>query len=288
MSSTIFVPTYDVWVKGTQISQDRKKCIDSVEVKETVDGADTCVISISDPEFIFIEDNIFLEESPLKVQLGLDGCTTKQTFEGYISAVDISFPDNGIPKLTITGMDKTHIMNRKKKNKTWNNTTSAKVVESIAKSYGFKCVVEKGYKFTTKESISQSKQTDADFLQKLAKDEIYPFTCRLVGNTIYYVKKGKISSSVMTIHYMEYPHEIINFTPQINTETRQEDTGSSSVSNNKSTTSSSSTSSSSGSPSSSSSSSSSSKTSGSSSSGSSSTSSTKKSKTYDPVTKKWK
>lgn len=280
MSSVLFVPSYDVWVKGTKINQDRKKCIDSVEIKETVDGADTCTINISDPEFIFIEDNIFLEKSSLKVQLGFEGCTTKQTFEGYISAVDISFPENGIPHLTITGMDKTHLMNRTKKNKTWTNTTSAKIVESIVKSYGFKCVVESGYNFKTKESISQSKQTDADFLQKLAKDEIYPFTCRLVGNTIYYVKKGKISSSVMTLHYLEYPHEIINFTPQINTETRQEDTGSSSVSNSKSTSSSSSSSSSSGS------SSSSSKTSGGSS--SSSSSSTKKTKTYDPVTKKWK
>lgn len=286
MSSVLFVPSYDVWVKGTKINQDRKKCIDSVEIKETVDGADTCTINISDPEFIFIEDNIFLEKSSLKVQLGFDGCTTKQTFEGYISAVDISFPENGIPQLTITGMDKTHLMNRTKKNKTWTNTTSAKIVESIAKSYGFKCVVESGYNFKTKESISQSKQTDADFLQKLAKDEIYPFTCRLVGNTIYYVKKGKISSSVMTLHYLEYPHEIINFTPQINTETRQEDTGSSSVSNSKSTSSSSSSSSSSRGSSSSGSSSSSSKTSGGSS--SSSSSSTKKTKTYDPVTKKWK
>ena len=235
-SNTLFVPIYDVWVKGTKLNQTKKKYIDSVQITETVDGADTCNLIISDPEFIFIEDNIFLEKSSLKVQIGIEGCTTKQTFEGYISAVDLSFPENGIPQLNITGMDKTHLMNRKKKSKTWKNTTSANIVKSIAKSYGFKCVVEKNYDFKKKESISQSKQTDADFLQKLAKDELYPFTCRLVGNTIYYVKKGKIGSSVMTLNYLEYPHEIINFTPQINTETRQEDEGTSTVTDNKKTT----------------------------------------------------
>lgn len=280
----LFVPEYRIWVKGSEINQEMKKCIDSVAIKETVDGADTCTIIISDPEFLYIEDNIFLEKSTLKVQMGYNGCTTKQNFEGYISTVDIQFPSNGIPQLSITGMDKTHVMNRKKKSRTWSNTTNAKVVQSIAKSYGFKCVVEKGYDFKKKESISQSKQTDADFLQKLAKDEIYPFTCRLVGNTIYYVKKGKISSSVMTLHYLEYPHEVIDFSPQINTETRQEDTSTSSVSNNKTTTTSGSTKKNSSDSSKSSSKKTTTKTKGS---NTSNSSTKKKTKTYDPKTKKW-
>lgn len=285
MSNGLFVPIYDVWVKGTKLNQDKKKCIDSVSIAETVDGADTCNLIISDPEFLFIEDNIFLEKSSLKVEMGFEGCTTRQKFEGYISAVDLSFPSDGIPQLNIVGMDKTHLMNRKKKNKTWSNTTSAKIVQSIAKEYGFKCVVESGYSFTKKESISQSKQTDADFLQKLAKDEIYPFTCRLVGDTIYYVKKGKISSSVMTLHYLEYPHEIIDFSPQINTETRQEDTGTSSVSDNKTTTKTTDTSGNNTSGNSSDSSAkSSTKTTGN---NTNNTSTKKPTKTYDPVKKKW-
>lgn len=279
MSNGLFVPIYDVWVKGTKLNQDKKKCIDSVSIAETVDGADTCNIVISDPEFLFIEDNIFLEKSSLKVQMGFEGCTTRQNFEGYISAVDLSFPSNGIPQLSIVGMDKTHLMNRKKKSKTWKNTTSAKIVQSIAKSYGFKCVIEKGYSFTKKESIAQSKQTDADFLQKLAGDEVYPFTCRLVGDTIYYVKKGKISSSVMTLHYLEYPHEIIDFSPQINTETRQEDTENSSVTNDKTTTTTKDTS-----TKDTSTKDSSTKTTGN---NTSNTSTNKPTKTYDPVTKKW-
>lgn len=235
MSSNLFVPIYEVWVKGTKLGEDRKKCINSVSVCDTVEGADTCSIDISDPDFVFIEDNIFVEKSSLRVEMGFEGCTTRQEFDGYISAVDISFPNDGVPKLKITGMDKTHLMNRTKKNKTWNNVTHADIVKNIAKSYGFKCVVESGYNFKKHESVSQSNQTDADFIQSLAKKEIYPFTCRLVGDTIYYVKKGKLSSSVMTLHYLEYPHEIISFSPQVNVETRQEETETSSVNNDKTT-----------------------------------------------------
>lgn len=231
-----FAPTYKIYVKGKLLSSTRLRCVESVEIKETVEGADTCSIKIQDPNFLFIDDNIFKEKNSLKVVIGISSCSVTQTFEGYISAVDIEFPESGIPSLTITGMDKTHLMNRKKKSRTFKNTTRAKVVAKIAKSYGFKCVVEKNYKFKTVSSISQSSQTDADFLQKLAGDELYPFTCRLVGNTVYYVKKGKLGTSKMTLHYLDYPHEIQSFSPKVNTETRQEETQTKTVTNSKKTT----------------------------------------------------
>lgn len=231
-----FAPTYKIYVKGKLLSSTRLRCVESVEIKETVEGADTCSIKISDPNFLFIDDNIFKEKNSLKVVMGISSCSVTQTFEGYISAVDVEFPESGIPSLTITGMDKTHLMNRKKKSRTFTKKTRAQIVAKIAKSYGFKCVVEKNYKFKTVSSISQSSQTDADFLQKLAGDELYPFTCRLVGNTIYYVKKGKLGTPVMTLHYLDYPHEIQSFSPKVNTETRQEETQTKTVTNSKKTT----------------------------------------------------
>ena len=51
---------YDVWISGTKMGIDKKECINSIEIKETVDGADTATIQITDPEFLYIEDDIFL------------------------------------------------------------------------------------------------------------------------------------------------------------------------------------------------------------------------------------
>lgn len=212
---------YDVWISGTQLNMEKKQCINSIDIKETVEGADTATIQITDPEFLFIEDNIFIEENTIDIKMGWSNSTYRIEFSGYISALDIEFTTSGVPRLTLTCMDNTHRMNRKKNDKTFKDKTNAEVVKEIVKSYGYKCVVDSDYSFTKKETITQSKQTDIDFLQKLAKDEVHPFTARLVGDTFYYVRMGKYTTPKMTLTYRNYPHEIISFSPKINKETKR-------------------------------------------------------------------
>ena len=212
---------YDVWISGTKLGMNKKACINSISIKETVEGSDSATIQISDPEFLYIEDNIFIEDNSIKIKLGWSNTTYRVTFNGYISAIDINFDSDGIPKLTITCMDNTHVMNRKKKNETYKNCTSAEVVKKIVQGYGYSCVIDSSYSFKRQETITQSNQTDIDFITKLAGDEVYPFTARLVGNTFYYVKMGKLETPKMSLTYKKYPHEVISFTPKINKESKQ-------------------------------------------------------------------
>jgi len=220
---------YNVWICGTLLGMDKKSCINSIDIEETTEGADTAKLVISDPHFLFIEDDIFVEEATIKIMLGWDNTTYRVTFNGYISAIDINFAADGIPVLTCTCMDKTHTMNRDKKNETFTDCTSADVVKKKCAEYGFTCVIEEDYQFAKQETITQSDQTDIDFITKLAEDEVYPFTARLVGNTFYYVKKGKLSTPAMALTYKGFPHEIISFSPKINKETRQSKVESSSL-----------------------------------------------------------
>ena len=220
---------YDVWISGTKLDIDKKACITSIEIKETVEGSDVATIQIEDPEFLYIEDAIFIEDNTIKIKLGWDSTTYRVEFQGYISAIDIDFNSEGSPSLTISCMDNTHVMNRKKKSNTFNNCTSADVVKKIVKSYGYTCVIDSNYSFTKQETITQSNQTDIDFITKLAGDEVHPFTARLVGNTFYYVKMGKLQTPKMTLTYRKYPHEIISFSPKINKESKQVEISSSSV-----------------------------------------------------------
>lgn len=225
----ILAISYDVWISGTQLGMDKKECITSIEVKETVEGADSATIQITDPEFRYIEDNIFLEENEVKIQLGWSGTSYRVEFNGYISAIDITFDSDGMPKVTATCMDNTHKMNRQKKDRTFKDTTSAAVVQQIVQEYGFSCVVDSTYEFKVQETITQSHQTDIEFITKLAGDEVYPFTARLVDSTFYYVKMGKLESPKMSLTYRNYPHEIISFSPQINKESKQVEIKSSSI-----------------------------------------------------------
>lgn len=210
---------WKVSLNGVELDESRRKCINSIDIKEQCDGSNTCTLNVSDPSFLFIEDNIFLEESTVKVELGWHGDTHRIEFSGYISAIDIDFPEEGFPRLSVFCLDESHVMNRKKKQRSWDNVTRADVVKKIAKEYGFKCVVESGYTFTKEDTISQSDVTDIEFCENLAGDEREPFMCKLIGDTLYYVKKGTLKEPTSTLYYKKFPYDVVSFSPKINKET---------------------------------------------------------------------
>lgn len=214
---------YSVHINGKALSQDRRECIESISFNELDDGSDTMTLVISDPEFKYIEDNIFVEEVPVHAQSGWWGETHRRTFDGYISAIDITFPEEGYPRLSILCLDGSHRMNRKEKTRSWDNVTRADVVKIIAKEYGFKCVVQSGYTFTKEDTISQSGVTDIEFCENLASEERDLFKCKLIGDTLYYVKKGLLASPSATVYYKTGDFDVLSFSPKINKETRKEE-----------------------------------------------------------------
>lgn len=223
---------WKVCINGKELDKNRRECIKSIDIEELCDGSDTCTIVVNDPDFYFIEDNIFIEEATISVELGWHGDTHRVTFAGYISAIDIDFPDSGFPVLSIYCLDKTHVMNRKKNKRSWDNVTNADVVKKIAQEYGFKCVIEQGYTFKKEDTISQSDVTDIEFCESLAGKEREPFMCKLVGDTLYYVKKGVLKEPTATLYYKKFPYDVVSFSPKINKETKQQEVSSADINTN--------------------------------------------------------
>ena len=222
MSNTTTV-TWRFWVNNIEIVDTKKACIKSLDLDELCDGSDTLTVTIIDPNFEYIEDNIFVDEAKIIYEHGFETDVERQKFSGYISAIDINFPEDGSPTLTITCLDNSHLMNRKKKNRSWDKVTRADVVKKIAREYGFSTKIEPNYTFATIDTISQSGQTDIEFLESLAGNEREPFLCKLIGTTLHYRKKGLLSDPVATVGYKTYPFDVISFSPQINKETKQEE-----------------------------------------------------------------
>lgn len=90
----ILAIVYDVWISGTKLGMSKKACINSIQIKETVEGSDVATIQITDPEFLYIEDNIFLEDNTIKIRLGWDNTT---------SSINITFRSRNT---LITGVDR--------------------------------------------------------------------------------------------------------------------------------------------------------------------------------------
>lgn len=229
MSSNVSSVFWELSINNVEITGRSKSCINSIEFDELCDGSDTCTLNITDPDFIFIEDNIFIEEAKVLARFGFNEDIDRKEFSGYISAIDISFPEEGSPTLTITCLDNSHLMNREKKNRSWDNVTRADVVRKVAAEYGYYPEIEPNYTFAVQETISQSDQTDIEFLENLATQEREPFMCKVIGTKIVYKKKGLLQTPVTDIGYRTYPFDVISFTPQINKETRQEEVTSANV-----------------------------------------------------------
>lgn len=223
MSSSVSSTFWCLWVNNAEVEDRARACINSIEVDELCDGSDVCTISITDPDFIFIEDNIFTDEASVLVRFGFNEDIERKEFSGYISAIDITFPQEGSPTLTVTCLDSSHLMNRVKKNRSWDNVTRADVVRKIAAEYGYYPEIESNYTFSVQDTISQSNQTDIEFLESLATQEREPFMCKLIGTHIVYKKKGLLQTPVTDLGYKTYPFDVMSFSPQINKETRQEE-----------------------------------------------------------------
>lgn len=212
------MPKYYLYINGKELDTFRYSMIQDITFEDNASGSDLLTINIEDPEFLFINDNIFLEDNKVKFIGGFD-TDLPIRFEGYISIIDIDFPETGSPTLCIQCMDNTHVMNRVKKKRTWNNTTRAKVAREIFREYGFKVVIEdSGIK---EDTISQSDETDIEFLVKLSEDEIEPYLVYLEGTTAYYVKKKILARQQDTLDYRDGNQTILSFSPRINKEVKQ-------------------------------------------------------------------
>ena len=215
---------YDIYLNGEEISFSTKEQILSISITDSANGCSTAQIIINDINFEIIEDDIFIEDVPIKIEGGWNECIHKFNFEGYIAAIDINFGAEGFPVVTLNLIDATHLMNRESKYRTWGNTTSGYVVSNIAREYGFNVKFNPiGYEFAKEETITQSDMTDIQFLRQLADRESDMFTCYLMSDrqTIFYGIRGALDDPVIDLWYRSNSTEIISFNPKINRETVQ-------------------------------------------------------------------
>ena len=215
---------WSVSINGVTLDLQRKRSITSIRIDTQCDGSDTATIDITDKDLVYINDNIFIEDATISISMMFVGTTDKITFSGYVSAIDINFPEDGMPVLSLTCLDGTHVMNRTKKKRSWNNVTRMQVAQKIAAEYGFKFEGETSYNGVVEDTISQSDQTDIEFLEDLASQENELYSCKLRGDTLHYKKKNMTAEAVMAIHYKKYPYEVRSFSPRINKETMQDST----------------------------------------------------------------
>lgn len=208
---------YQLFINGKEIDEYRYTMIDSIDYEDNASGSDLLKITMSDPDLIILSDNIFVEEVRVHFKGGWYlGDITE--FTGYISQIDVDFPDSGTPSIVINCMDNSYIMNTEKKQRTWENTRVSTVATQIFRENGLTPHVDTTP--DTEDTISQN-ETDIKFLINLADQQVEQYIVYVEGTHGYFVKKPVIENPQKTVSYREEDGDLLSFQPSINKYTKQ-------------------------------------------------------------------
>lgn len=217
---------YELSIGGSVLDNNTLSLIEEITHEDFSSGSDLLTIKIIDPDFVFIDSKMFVEEQQVTFKGGWSDESAIE-FEGYISIVDVDFPEEGSPELVIHCMDNTHLMNRVEKKRTWNNKKRSDVVKEIYAEYGLSAEVDDTDEVI--ETITQSEVADIQFIIDLAGEEKEEFLVYVEKNKGYFVKKKVLDSPQETLSYKEGNFDIKSFSPRVNKEVKKEEVNKSEI-----------------------------------------------------------
>lgn len=217
--SDILHSYYELYIGGKKLDGEKLSYIESLVIDDTSSGSDLLTITLSDPNFVFLQDDMFVEETKVMFKGGWYS-DVSVSFEGFISLIEVNFPSDGIPILTISCMDTTHVMNRLQKSRTWNNKRRSDVAKEIFSEYGLKANIDPTKEIV--ETISQSDSTDIQFLVSLASEEVDDYLVYVEGNNGYFKKKQRLSTPQHSIMYKLPPFNLLDLSLTLNKQEKKE------------------------------------------------------------------
>jgi Bacteriophage probable baseplate hub protein len=165
-------PFFQVRIEGEDVTS----WVSSVSLTEDDKQADSVSVTIPDPRMIY-SDALF-EGCVAEVDMGYaEPDQHALMLRATITKVEQTYPENGVPTLTLKGEDKSILMGLQEKKKVWRNRTVTDIVRAIAQPYGFSRVEARldPDPSVSARPITQDGKTDLAFLQELA--ETYHAKC---------------------------------------------------------------------------------------------------------------
>jgi phage protein D len=158
-------PFYQVSVEG----QDITPWVNSVSVVEDDRQADNCSIAIQDPRMVYADalfEGCIAEVDIGYAEAGEHGLLLRAT----ITKIELSYPENGVPALTLKGEDKSIMMGLVERNVLHRQRKVTQIVRAVAEPYHFASVEARLQNDPDLPvPVHQDGKTDLAFLQELAE-----------------------------------------------------------------------------------------------------------------------
>jgi phage protein D len=230
-----YVPIFKIEVEGDDLLEKSVEVF-GVTVNNTLEGADDVFFTVNNPFNPDEKDNfLYLKKGGLfdiqkivknvTVKLGYGDRTSPKTlktvFEVIITAVDVSFPANGISQLTIKGFDHSHRMMKTKRSDNYGSSDKPIKYSDIVK----KIISNPKLKYNLKpedvrdtlephRQLKQDRQSDYEFIKTKLADKL-GFEVFVVGKDFYFRPPANDKSEVITT--LEWGTSLISFSPEVDT-----------------------------------------------------------------------
>lgn len=167
LASESHVSGLAVAVDGQPLMVEYMDRIKSVKVQNIRMLPDACTLQIQDPRSADVDRHPLKVGAMLEIKLGQrTQPATTRVFKGQVAAVEPNFSP-GNTTISVRAYDLAHKLNREKRTKTWQNSTSSDVVSDVLQAAG----LTKGTVDATGEPhkyVAQTNETDWAFCWRLA------------------------------------------------------------------------------------------------------------------------
>ncbi|RPJ83499.1 MAG: phage late control D family protein, partial [Acidobacteria bacterium] len=211
---SFYAPSFQIKVNGKDLLSSEKLEIATVQIDNTLQGADQFSFTINGGfdfalrEFSHLE--LFKIGAPVEIRMGYgDAKKLQLMLRGFITSVKTSFPSGGLPNLVVSGYDSSYCMTKGKKSRNWEDKKDSDVAALVAGEHNLKVTVQDSQVVHPK--IEQNQETDRAFLEKLAKRnkfELYSFS-----DELYFREPASKESEVVTL---EWGKGLVSFSPELN------------------------------------------------------------------------
>lgn len=207
-------------VKGADPAQDLKVYVQSVAVTDKADRGDSFTFTLKvrppasrgfagGPDLVWLDSDLFDEGTEVEIHMGY-GSDLSLLLQGVVTGTTPSFPQGGLPTLTVRGSSHYRKLQQKHRRKPFESSTDSDLAAEAASDLGLNSVVQ-----VTEAQIpliSPKGLSYAEILRKRAERIDYEVVVK--ETTLYFERPGYITnpSPVLTL---EWGRDLSNFTPDL-------------------------------------------------------------------------
>jgi phage protein D len=181
------VPSFAVVVNGQKLERELAWQITGVTVEDRVDTPSMFTLDVASDDLgaraaWLDDDKRFAIGDEIGIRLGYRGTGLQSLIDGEVTALEIEFTAQGLPRMSVRGYDCRHRLQRGRKVRTFLKQTDADIAKHIASEAGISARVAGGG--THHDYIIQANQTDLAFLQERARRIDHEISVE--GRTLYF------------------------------------------------------------------------------------------------------